>query len=121
MPATGPRPLQSKGLANFQGPIFKKGKKEYSRNYMPVSVALVPGKVMEKTILGVFEKHLKSNKVTGPTSKASWSNLISFYGKAAHLVDQGKLVDIIFLDFSISKPVSHSIYPSRQNVQHSAG
>ncbi|KFP46361.1 RNA-directed DNA polymerase from mobile element jockey, partial [Cathartes aura] len=44
-------------------PIFKKGKKEDPGNYRPVGLTLVPGKIMEKIILGVNEKHLKDNAV----------------------------------------------------------
>ncbi|KAJ7428141.1 rna-directed dna polymerase from mobile element jockey-like [Pitangus sulphuratus] len=43
--------------------IFKKGKKEDPRNYRPVSITLLPGKVMEKNIMGVIEKHLEDNTV----------------------------------------------------------
>ena len=46
-------------------PIFKKGKKEDPDNYRPVSLTSVPGKIMEKVILGVNEKHLRDNTVTG--------------------------------------------------------
>ncbi|KAJ7403166.1 hypothetical protein BTVI_79711 [Pitangus sulphuratus] len=45
--------------------VFKKGKKEHPGNYKPVSLTSVPGKVMEKIILGSIEKHLKDNVVTG--------------------------------------------------------
>ncbi|PKU36241.1 rna-directed dna polymerase from mobile element hypothetical protein [Limosa lapponica baueri] len=44
-------------------PIFRKGKKEDPRNYRPVSLTLVPGKIMDNIILGVIEKHLKDNAV----------------------------------------------------------
>ncbi|KFP57002.1 hypothetical protein N323_03318, partial [Cathartes aura] len=44
-------------------PIFKKGKKEDPGNYKPVSLTSVPGKIMEKVILGVIEKHLRDNAV----------------------------------------------------------
>ncbi|KAF4804844.1 RNA-directed DNA polymerase from mobile element jockey-like protein [Turdus rufiventris] len=61
---------------------------------------------MEKIILGGIEKHLKDNTVIGHSQhgfmrgKSYFSNLISFYDNAIHLVDQGKPVDVIFLDFS---------------------
>ncbi|KAJ7405205.1 hypothetical protein BTVI_69660 [Pitangus sulphuratus] len=45
--------------------IFKKGKKEDPGNYRPVCLTSVADKVMEKIILGVNEKHLKDNTVTG--------------------------------------------------------
>ncbi|GAB0208064.1 hypothetical protein GRJ2_003272100 [Grus japonensis] len=38
------------------------------------------------------------------------SNLISFYDKVTHLVDEGKTVDVVYLDFSKAfDTVSHSI------------
>ena len=38
------------------------------------------------------------------------SNLVSFYGKVTRLVDEGKAVDIVYLDFSKAfDTVSHSI------------
>ncbi|KAJ7395638.1 hypothetical protein BTVI_152778 [Pitangus sulphuratus] len=95
--------------------IFKKGKKEDPRNYRSGSLTAVPGKVMEKVLLGSTEKHLKDNAVTGHSQhsfmsrKSCLSNLVSFYDKVTHLVDQGKPGDVIFLDFSKAfDTVSHS-------------
>ncbi|GAB0204012.1 mitochondrial enolase superfamily member 1 [Grus japonensis] len=103
-------------LANVV-PTFKKGKKEAPGNYRPVSLTSVPGKIMEKIMLGVIEKHLKDNNaVIGHSQhgfvrgRACLTNLVSFYDKVTHLVDQGKPVDVIFLDFSKAfDTVSHSI------------
>ncbi|KAJ7408123.1 rna-directed dna polymerase from mobile element jockey-like [Pitangus sulphuratus] len=39
--------------------IFKKAKKEEPGNYRPLSLTSVPGKIMEKIILGCIEKRLK--------------------------------------------------------------
>ncbi|GAB0204308.1 mitochondrial enolase superfamily member 1 [Grus japonensis] len=96
--------------------IFKKGKKENSSNYRPVSLTSVPGKIMEKIMLEVTEKHLKDNTVNSNsqhrfvTGRACLTNLVSFYDKITHLVDQRKPVDVIFLDFSKAfNTVSHSI------------
>ncbi|PKU43370.1 rna-directed dna polymerase from mobile element jockey-like [Limosa lapponica baueri] len=102
-------------LANVV-PIFKKGKKEDPGNYRPVSLTSVPGKVMEKVILGVIENHLRDNAVVGHSQhgftrgKSFLTSLIAFYDKVAHLVDQGKPVDVGSLDFSKAfDTVSHSI------------
>ncbi|KAJ7414954.1 RNA-directed DNA polymerase from mobile element jockey-like [Pitangus sulphuratus] len=86
--------------------IFKKGKNEDPRNYRPVSLTSVPGKVMERIIVGRIETHLKGNTVIGHSQhgfrgrKSCLSSLISFYDKVTHLTDQGKPIDVIFLDFS---------------------
>ncbi|KAJ7415370.1 hypothetical protein WISP_78576 [Willisornis vidua] len=67
--------------------IFKKGKKKDPRNYRPVSLTSVPGKVVEKFILEGIEKHLKDNAVSGHSQhnfmrgKSCLSNSISFYNK----------------------------------------
>ncbi|KAJ7412351.1 RNA-directed DNA polymerase from mobile element jockey-like protein [Pitangus sulphuratus] len=96
--------------------IFKKGKKGKPINYRPFSLTSVPGKVMDKIILGGIEKHLKDNAVIGYSQhgfmrgKSCLSNLISFYDKVAHLADEGKPADVIFLGFSKAfDTVSHRI------------
>ncbi|TRZ07504.1 hypothetical protein HGM15179_019602 [Zosterops borbonicus] len=63
------------------------GKKEDPGNYRPVSLTSVPGKIMEKIILGGTEKYLEDNAVIGQSQpgfmrgKSCLSNLISFYDK----------------------------------------
>ena len=82
-------------------PVFRKGKEDPD-NYMLVSLTSVPGKIMEKVILGVTEKHLRDNTVIGHSQhgftrgKSCSANLISFYDKVTHLVDQGELVVVGF-------------------------
>ncbi|KAK4811153.1 hypothetical protein QYF61_019784 [Mycteria americana] len=62
--------------------------------------------VMGKIMLGAIERHLKDNAIIrhsqhGITKgKSCLTNLISFYNKVTHLVDEGKAVDVAFLDFS---------------------
>lgn len=74
----------------------------------------VPGKINEKIVLWVVEKHLKDNTVFGHSQhgfrvgKSCLNNSISFYGKVTHVTDY--LVDVIFLDFStVFDIVSNSI------------
>ena len=89
----------------------------------------VPGKILEKIVLGVIEKHQKDNAVIDPSQhrftrgKSCLTNLISFYDKVTHLVDQGKPVNVIFWGFSKAlNTVSHSILldkmPSVQLDKH---
>ena len=94
---------------------FKKGKKEDTGNYRPVSLTSVPSKIMEVT-MAVTKKHLRDHAVIGHSQhgfmrgKSGLTNLIPFYDKVTHLVDKGKPADTIFLDFSKAfNTVSHSI------------
>ncbi|KFP56298.1 hypothetical protein N322_10887, partial [Cariama cristata] len=48
-------------LANVM-PIYKKGWKEDPGNYRPVSLTLVPGKVMEQIILSEITRHLQDSQ-----------------------------------------------------------
>ena len=65
-------------------PIFKKGKKEVPNNYRPVSLTLVPEKVME-IIKQALCKHLEENVVLNKSQheflrdKSCQTNLISFF------------------------------------------
>ncbi|KAK4831611.1 hypothetical protein QYF61_018371 [Mycteria americana] len=102
-------------LANVM-PIFKKGRKEDPGNYRPVSLTLVPGKLMEQIILSAITQHVENNQGIKPSQhgfrkgRSCLTNLISFYDKVTHLVDEGKAVDVVYLDFSKAfDMVSHSI------------
>ncbi|GAB0179025.1 mitochondrial enolase superfamily member 1 [Grus japonensis] len=92
-------------LANVM-PIYNKSPKEDPGNYRPVSLTSVPGKVMEQFILGALTKCVQDNQGIRPsehgfmTGRSCLTNLISFYDLVTHLVDEGKAVDVIYLDFS---------------------
>ncbi|XP_074998798.1 TBC1 domain family member 7 isoform X1 [Calonectris borealis] len=102
-------------LANVT-PIYKKGRKEDPGNYRPVSLTSVLGKVLEQIILSAITWHVQSNQVSRPSQhgfmkgRSSLTNLISFYDKMARLVDEGKALDVVYLDFSKAfDSISHSI------------
>ncbi|KAK4823255.1 hypothetical protein QYF61_000222 [Mycteria americana] len=68
-------------------PIYKKGWKEDLGNYRPVSLTSVPGKVLEQIILSAIMRHMTNS------------------------VDEGKAVDVVYLDFSKAfDSISHSIH-----------
>ncbi|KAK4817214.1 hypothetical protein QYF61_003738 [Mycteria americana] len=92
-------------LANVT-PIFRKGWKEDPGNYRPVSLTSVPGKLMEQIILSAITWHVEDNQGIKPSQhgfrkgRSCLTNLISFYDKVTHLVDEGKAVDVVYVDFS---------------------
>ncbi|GAB0206407.1 mitochondrial enolase superfamily member 1 [Grus japonensis] len=92
-------------LANVT-PTYKKGQKEDLGNYRPVSLTSVPGKVMEQIILRAITWHVQDNQVIRPSQhgfmkgRSCLTNLISFYDKLTCLEDEGKAVDVVYLDFS---------------------
>ncbi|PKU30031.1 rna-directed dna polymerase from mobile element jockey-like [Limosa lapponica baueri] len=97
-------------------PIHKKGRKDDPGNYRPVSLISVPGKVMEEIILSAITQRMKDTQMIRPSQhgfmkgRSCLTHLISFYDKVTRLVDEGKAVDVVYLDFSkASDMVSHGI------------
>ncbi|KAK4823990.1 hypothetical protein QYF61_009115 [Mycteria americana] len=96
-------------------PVYK-GMREDPGNYRLVSLTSVPGKITEKIILGTIERHSKNNAIMRHSQhgftkgQSCLTYLISFYDKVIHPADEGKAVDIVFLDFSKAfDTVPHSV------------
>ncbi|NXA67808.1 RTBS polymerase, partial [Mohoua ochrocephala] len=87
-------------------PIFKRGKKEDLGNYWPVSLTSIPGKVIEQIILEVISKHVEEKKTIRSSQhgftkgKSCLTNLTALYDDMAEWVDEGRAVDVVYLDFS---------------------
>jgi len=66
----------------------------------------VLGKIRERFILSALNRHVKNNQGIRPSQhgfmkgRSSLTNLISFYDQVTCLVDEGKAVDVVYLDFS---------------------
>ncbi|GAB0179933.1 mitochondrial enolase superfamily member 1 [Grus japonensis] len=97
-------------------PVFKKGKKEDAGNYRSVSLTSIPGKVMEQLIPWVINKHVEEEKVIGSgqhgftKGKSCLTSLIAFYDGMTGWVDEGRAVDVVYLDFSKAfDTISHNI------------
>lgn len=82
--------------------VYKKGMRKEPGNYKPVNLTSVPGRIVEKIMLGAAERHLKDNAQSTwiQKGKSCPTNLILFYNKITCQVKKGKVVDLVFLDFS---------------------
>ena len=87
-------------------PIYKKGWKKDPGNYRPLSLTLVPGKVMEQIILSTITWNVQDSRGIRPSQqgfmkgRSYLTTLISFYDKVTCPVDKGKAMDVVYLDLS---------------------
>ena len=85
--------------------IFKKGSKKQHGNYRPVSLTCHMGKILEKIIKEDLLQYLESNKLIFETQhgfrnkKSCLTNLLEFTKFVSDKMDEGKPVDVIYLDF----------------------
>ena len=86
--------------------IYKKGQKSSPSNYRPISLTSVPGKVMERITKDSLMSHLSRNRLIKPSqhgfvpNKSCTTNLLEYLEKVTKAVEEGKSVDIIYLDFA---------------------
>ncbi|RMC10397.1 hypothetical protein DUI87_13201 [Hirundo rustica rustica] len=101
-------------LANVTS-IHKKGGREDPSNYRPVSLTSVPANIMVQFILCLITQNLQDGQGLRLSQhgfrrgRSCLTNLISFYDQVTRLVDAGRAVDVVCLDFSKAfDTVSHS-------------
>jgi len=77
-------------------PLYKKGCKEDPGNYRPVSLTLMPGKVMEQIIFREIAWHVQDSRGIRTSQhgfmkgRCRLTNLMWFYDQVACLVDEEK-------------------------------
>jgi hypothetical protein len=87
-------------------PIFKKGSKADPGNYRPVSLTSVCCKMMESIIKDEMMSHLKKNGLIRASQhgfvpgRSCTTNLLEFLEGVSVKIDEGKPVDVVFLDFA---------------------
>ena len=85
--------------------IFKKGSRKEPGNYRPVSLTCHIGKILEKIIKEDMMKYLEENNLFFDSQhgfrnkKSCLTNLLEFVKFVTHKIDEGKPVDVVYLDF----------------------
>ena len=87
-------------------PLFKKDSKNNPGNYRPVSLTSVVGKLLEKILRDRNYSHLEisgriSERQHGFVKERSClTNLIEFFEEVTKMIDEGRAVDVVYMDFS---------------------
>eukprot|EP00061_Rhincodon_typus_P009059 g32237.t1 len=87
-------------------PLFKKGSSDNPGNYRPVSLTLVAGRLLEKILRDKTCTHLEAHGLIGDRQhgfvrgRSCLTNLIEFFEEVMKIIDEGKAVDVVYMDFS---------------------
>ena len=87
-------------------PLCKKGCREKPGNYRPVRLTSVVGKLLEGILRVRSYRHLEMqglirNSQNGfVTGESCLTNLIEFFEGVTKKVDEGSVVDVVYMDFS---------------------
>ena len=86
-------------------PLFKKGSRNKSENYRPVSLTSVICKLLERLIKDHMVEFLVKHKLLNSSqhgflkARSCLTNMLSFLEEITKWIDMGSPVDIIYLDF----------------------
>ena len=86
-------------------PLFKKGSRNKSVNYKPVSLTSVICKLLETIIRDHMMDFLVKHKLINPSqhgflkARSCLTNLLGFFEEITKWMDEGSPVDVIYLDF----------------------
>ena len=92
-------------LANIS-PIYKKGSKSDPQNYRPIALTSIIGKVMEQIIVQHVTNHLDHHDIIRGSQhgfrrgRSTVTNLLAYLEDLTKAVDQGKNVDVLYIDFA---------------------
>ena len=87
-------------------PLFKKGNRSEPGNYRPVSLTCILCKVLEKVLKKRLLEHLMQFKILKDSQhgfmkgRSCLTNILDFLDDVYDKLDEGKAVDIIYLDFA---------------------
>ena len=85
--------------------LFKKGKRCLPSNYRPITLTSVTCKVLEKIIVKMIQKHLRSNLLEDlhqhgfTINKSTITNLIEALNVWTEALSHGLSIDVIYLDY----------------------
>ena len=87
-------------------PLFKSGSRCNPLNYRPVSLTSVCCKVMERVLAAHIMEYLEENELLSSrqfgfrAGRSTEDQLLLMYGRVSKWVDEGGIVDVVYLDFS---------------------
>lgn len=87
-------------------PIYKNGGKELPKNYRPVALTSHLIKIFEKVVRKGMVTYIEAHNLLNPnqhgfrTGRSCLSQLVRHYDEILQLLEKGKNVDVIYLDFA---------------------